>query len=442
MEKALSNGLLLRSLSAGYDQDRAGLKDLYKRVFGDELGEWNVPDDDDLWVDSLLSGSHPTITDDDVWVVVDPAKDDLTVSTVLLIPQLWRYEAVELPVGRPELVATHPDYRRRGLVRELMQVAHARSEALGHVVQGITGIDHYYRRFGYTMAVDLDRYATTPMTAVPKLKDGQQARYTLRLATEADYPQLCAWDDYVAPQFALSTVYTPALWAHHLGTPGTALQVIVDDRGKDVGFVALRLHDRSQRLRCQAYVVGDQSSYLATYDDVLRGLKAYAEANSKADGGANAIEFDSGLPPTLHTLIEHTEPSQIKQDRYAWYMRAASPARLIETIKPVLEARLQGSGAHRYTGAIKINFHDLTGLRIQFDEGRITGVESIDLTEPKDWFRCDAAFPYHTFLNLVFGHRTYREIKHIMIEAWATGKAEVLLNTLFPVKPSHILAVS
>ena len=173
MEKSLPDGLRLRSLSAGYERDRERLKGLYHLVFRDELDDWDVPDDD-MWVDSLLSGSHPTITDDDVWVVVDPAKDDMVVSSVLLIPQVWRYDTVEIGVGRPEVVLTHPDYRQRGLVRELMTVTHERSEALGHVIQGITGIGHYYRRFGYAMAVDLDSFASLPMTAVPQAERGRE----------------------------------------------------------------------------------------------------------------------------------------------------------------------------------------------------------------------------------------------------------------------------
>ena len=55
--------------------------------------------------------------------------------------------------GLPELVGTHPDYRRRGLVREQFEVLHRWSEERGHLMQAIGGIPYYYRRFGYEMAV-------------------------------------------------------------------------------------------------------------------------------------------------------------------------------------------------------------------------------------------------------------------------------------------------
>ena len=63
------------------------------------------------------------------------------------------YEGVEFDAGLPELVGTHPDYRRRGLVREQFEVLHRWSKERGHLMQAIAGIPYYYRRFGYEMAV-------------------------------------------------------------------------------------------------------------------------------------------------------------------------------------------------------------------------------------------------------------------------------------------------
>src|SRR5688572_937675 len=40
---------------------------------------------------------------------------------------------VELPGGRPEFVATHPDYTRRGLIRAQMDALHAESDRRGHL---------------------------------------------------------------------------------------------------------------------------------------------------------------------------------------------------------------------------------------------------------------------------------------------------------------------
>ena len=138
MLKQLKDGLILRSLSEGYASDREQLPDFYASI--NTAGESDhVQDGIRHWTRDLMSG-HPTTTPEDIFVAVDPTKDDMLVSATLLIPQTWRYENIDIAVGRPELVATHADYRSRGLVRVLFDAIHERSAALGHQMQAITGI--------------------------------------------------------------------------------------------------------------------------------------------------------------------------------------------------------------------------------------------------------------------------------------------------------------
>src|SRR5512136_687013 len=103
-----------------------------------------------------------------------------------LIPQTWTYAGISFEVGRPEAVGTDPDYRRRGLVRMQFEVLHAKSEAMGHLVQGITGIPWYYRQFGYEYAIDLDVGRLTHWANVPTLQEGEAEPYCLRPMTMDD----------------------------------------------------------------------------------------------------------------------------------------------------------------------------------------------------------------------------------------------------------------
>src|SRR5215475_7978291 len=115
MLKQLANGLILRTLSENIATDRERLPDFYASI--NTAGEpEHVQEGLRHWTRFLMDG-HPTVTPDDMFVILDPSKDDMLVSATLLIPQTWRYENISIPVGRPELVATHPDYRNRGLVR-------------------------------------------------------------------------------------------------------------------------------------------------------------------------------------------------------------------------------------------------------------------------------------------------------------------------------------
>jgi hypothetical protein len=100
----------------------------------------------------LMKGDHPTC-DASHFTVIEDTKTGSIVSSTCLIPQKFSYEGSEFDAGLPELVGTHPDYRRRGLVGEQFEVLHRWSAERGHLMQAIGGIPYYYRRFGYEMAV-------------------------------------------------------------------------------------------------------------------------------------------------------------------------------------------------------------------------------------------------------------------------------------------------
>ncbi len=437
MKQHLENGLILRSLSEGHASDRERLPDLYASINTAGESEY-VKEGMRHWTRDLMN-VHPTTTADDIFVVVDPAQDDMLVSATLLIPQTWRYEGIEIAVGRPELVATHPDYRSQGLVRKLFDAVHARSAALGHQLQVITGIGHFYRKFGYTMAVDLGFHAAFQLSALPDLKPEYSPTFTLRGATADDIPAISGWSEHFSRERLLTERYSPAelnyeiTGRHARYYPHTDYQVIVDGAGHGVGYLTLLSSlDEPYRVRCVAYVVGTETSYLATFDDVMQGIKAWALAQY---GYCPAmLAFGMGIHETLDQLITESPGGLVKQHLdYAWYLRVPDTIGFLKHITPVMERRLHGSGAHRYTGELRIGFYDLTGIRLTFEAGRVTSIESIS---GKDDY--DIQFPWHMFWNVVFGHRTASELYDVLAEVFSNAKATVLLNILFPKKTSWV----
>ena len=91
------------------------------------------------WTSDLLSGSHPTFSVDDFTIIEDTTTGKI-VSSMNLISQTWSYAGVPIKVGRPELVATDPAYRNRGLVKIQFDAIHEWSRQRGELLQGITGI--------------------------------------------------------------------------------------------------------------------------------------------------------------------------------------------------------------------------------------------------------------------------------------------------------------
>jgi GNAT superfamily N-acetyltransferase len=440
MQKTLRDGLVLRSLSEHPERER--LSRFYVDVYADD-GEAHAKSMA-AWAADLTSGKHPTVSDDDVWMVIDPTRDNEIVSALILIPQVWRYEDVTFNVGRPELIGTKLEYRRRGLVRALMDAAHERAAAIGCNVTGITGIPFFYRQFGYTMAVDLGGQAYISVNAVPALPAGKSSTYTLRPAAEHEIDDMLAWDEWAARDVLLSVVRDANirrydLFGIHPESSFSLDQHLIVTRGDiGVGYLVMRHSRTDPVLEVYRWVIGPESSYLDTYEDVLRGLRQYIEDSKPPDQRPTMIGFDSVLHTTLLTLFERTLSASVYEGDYAWYLRAASYAQLMRDIAPVLERRLEASGAHRFTGEMVIDKADFTGLRMIFSSGRLAEAADISM----DGRESDVSFPMHSFLSLVFGHRDYRQLHHAMPDCFATGKAEALFNILFPRKRSALYPVS
>jgi GNAT superfamily N-acetyltransferase len=437
MQKNLNDHLILRSLSEGFQTDKDNLPQFYMNVFKEEDEDYELIGE---WVKELISGHHQTVTADDTWVVVDSSKQDMIVSALFLIPQTWRYEDIELPVGRVEIVATHVDYRRRGLIRELIAVAHERSQSLGHIMQGITGIEHYYRRFGYAMAIDLGSGAQLPITSIPKLKADETTRFTLRPATNDDLPNIEKWDAYDRRDGGLSVIRD---WHYEINQrfPNTPIKlqvyIIESIDGEDVGFVAVHMDQFYRAIGVSRYIIGTRSSYYDTFDDVLRGIKAHADkfyATLPDDKYPIKLRFDNAVSPSVYALISTTDNGLIRDLVYSWYIRVDDMPAFIKHITPVLESRLAGSSMNRFSGTFKVSFHKLHGICMTFKDGKITDVTTTELTQ----YEGDTALPYDTFLNIVFGHRTRKELTYILPEVYANRKADLLFEALFPKVRSRI----
>ena len=439
MRKDLSNNLILRSLSEGHAADQQNLPEFYERVFKED-------GDDEAhlvkgWTRNLMQG-HPTVTLDDMWVVVDAAKDDAIVSALLLIPQTWQYEDVPIGVGRVEIVATDKEYRRRGLVRDLFGVVHERSAERGHLMQGITGIPYFYRQFGYTMAVDLGVRSVLgvgPYDPQEAEKKPHLKAFSLRPATEADIPDMIAFDAYQAQQALLHVPRDEALFRYELS--GMAhesvvkqdFRVIVRD-DKTVGYIALDPAIDNEGLYVGCYVVGPDSSVLETFSPVVHNLQKMAtEAHS--DKLLRRISFDVSVPQAVDELVG-SRPTGGSRDAYAWYVRVPDLPAFMQRIAPVLERRLRGSGAHRYTGEVKVDFYRREGLVMQFEQGCLKDAQIGPVKE------ADAAFPYDLFLNVLFGHHSPQQLRTLFPDAWTSASGGVLLNSLFPQKRSSLVPIA
>jgi predicted N-acetyltransferase YhbS len=434
LPRDLGEGLVLRAATPA---DAEPLAQFNGRVHGRDHFDEPIA----TYTRDFMRESHPTIGPSNVLIVEDTRAGKI-VSSTILIPQTWTYAGIPFGVGRPEMVGTDPEYRRRGLVRAQFDAQHAMSAAMGHLVQGVTGIPWYYRQFGYEYALDLGGGRITYFSNVPMQKEGESEPYRLRALALDDLP-------FVAPLYdrecARSLVACPRpewLWRHLLTGNSPAsfehrpFQIIETTDGRAVGYVA-----PSQELWDTMYVITELAvvegqSLRAVMPTLLRALKAMGEAEAaQQKKTVNALVFSFGREHPAFT----TAPDLLPKERlpYGWYIRVADVPAFLRHIAPALTARLARSPLTGHSGELKIGEYR-GGLRLVFENGRIATAEP---WLPTDKDRGDAAFPPLVFLQLLFGRKSLAELRAAYPDVWAKDDAAALLDALFPKMYSCVVPV-
>ncbi len=434
----LGDGLILRCASS---EDVDAVAEINSRMHSDD-----GPDKPDLriaaWTRDLLAKPHPTLSPGDFTVVEESATGRI-VSTLCLIPQTWMYEGIEFGVGRPELVCTLPEFRRRGLVRVQMEQVHQWSAERGHLAQVITGVPNYYRQFGYDMALNIGgrRYGFEPQ--VPALKDDQAGSFMIRPAEEKDIDFVLQLYTESQKRYAISCKRTPGNFRYEINGQSSdninrfALMVIENEKGERVGYV---LHT-SILWGGGVYAIGYELvkgvSWLDVSPSVVRYLwkkgAEYAERDSQT---RTSFGFSLGEDHPVYQALDDKLPAQRKP--YSYYVRVPDVPAFLNQVKPALEKRLAESVAVGYMGELRISFYR-SGVRMVFRRGDITAIEPMQVFSGTE---TDASFPDLTFLHLLFGHRSLDELRHAFTDCyWENQTARVLLNALFPKRLSDVYPI-
>lgn len=402
------------------------------------------------YVRDTLNSKSPIIGAND-YAVVEDTRTGKLVATTNLLRQVWEYAGVPLGVGRPEIVATHPEYRNRGLIRAIFDLIHARSEAEGHLVQAITGIEYFYRQFGYEYALDLGGDRSVYLAAIPELKADETESYRLRPATPDDVPLLMMLYDRERTRMEngrpllVSTRISREYWLWIIKSmnPENAEwytpQMIENTDGVVQGYVLARRGRWGDALGIGGLAVEPNVSLLTAFPSILRGLRDLATTTLFTGTGearpVTRLSFALGSSHPVYAAIGTNRTARINPP-YAWYVRVPDLIALLRQITPVLERRLSSSMFSGYTGELLLNFYR-GGLRLGFKTGKL------ELIEP--WKRPvwgdegSAGFPPLVFLQVLFGYRSMHDLRHAFPDVWAGDDPAALLDVLFPAQPSWAL---
>jgi len=432
----LGNGLILR---------RSGPADAEKLFTFNALihGEDGPDERVGQWARDLIEIPHPTFKPNDFTIVEEHSSGKI-VSSLNLISQTWNYEGIAFQVGRPELVGTLPEFRNKGLVRTQFQEIHRWSAERGEMAQAITGIPNYYRMFGYEMCVDLGGSRSGYEANLPKLADSASEPFHLRPALESDISFLMDVSKHAAKRSLLYTPRDEAIWKPELTgrsqkNVNRLVWMIIERaaNGEAVGFLAHPWFSWGHVVAAQLYELKAGISWLEVTPTVVRWLwnlgKQVCESENKT---CTAFTFALGGSHPVYELLRDSLPGV--REPYAWYMRVPDLVGFIKHIAPVLEKRLEDSLIPGYSGELKINFFN-QGLHLVFSSGKLKTAAN---WQPNSVNKGEITFPYQTFLQVLFGHRSLDELKKSYADCdWEKDETRVLVNTLFPRKPSLVYGI-
>ncbi len=409
------------------------------------------------WVRDLITGRTPHFEPGD-FTIVEDVKENKIVSSLNLISQTWTYEGIPFGVGRPELVGTLKEYRKRGLIRTQFETIHAWSAERGEMVQTITGIPYFYRQFGYEMTLTLGGERKGSIGNVPKLKDDEEEPYNVRPAAPADYDFIKEVYAYGAQRWPVQCVRDDAMWQFEFEGRAEYVRaifsIIETPGGERAGYIAHGPHNWGNTMGMNFFELKEGISWGAVVPCVLRYLvrfgkeavkrdtvKARAEYEASTDEDKKEPEekelhnlsFNFGAEHPAYAIVDHILPA--KPPTYAWYVRVPDILSFVRHIAPALERRLAESDLAGHTGELKITrYRD--AFKMVFEKGKIKAVEPYT---PEETFDADVMFPELTFLHVLFGFRTLDELHKVLIDCYAENlSARPLLNALFPKKPSDV----
>lgn len=431
--RELGDGLILRRSTP---EDAESLAEFNRAIHSDNEQDGQCLAD---WTRDLLT-AHPTFRADDFTVIEEVATRRI-VSTMNLISQIWSYEGIQFGVGRPELVGTLPEFRNRGLVRLQFEEIHKWSAARGEIVQAITGIPFYYRQFGYEMALDLDgrRFGYEPQ--LPRLKEGETEPYMIRPAQEGDLPFIEELYGQTKERSMIACERTPELFRYELTAHKNHcwLNCIIDDgAGEPVGFFRHPAYNHHGSMVAGRYELKPGVSWLEVTPSVVRFLWSKGQEYAKRDGGeCTSFGFVLGADHPAYEVLG--DRLSTIHPPYAWYLRIPDLPGFLNHITPVLEKRLAESIAANHSREIRISLYR-TGLRLRIEYGKITAIDS---WKPSTEDEGDAAFPGLTFLQLLFGYRSFQELKYAFADCGCNSEeVRLLLNILFPKKLSNVYPIA
>jgi GNAT superfamily N-acetyltransferase len=347
------------------------------------------------------------------YYIVEDTDAGRIAATSCLIPWEISFDGVNLRAAMLEMVLSHPDYRRQGLIRKLIGHFHEESAAGNYDLNIITGIPYYYRQFGYTYCLDL--YGEVTLDASEDYVPKANTEYSFRQACVSDIPTLMRfYNGYLNGQQVYAARSRP-LWQYMMEAAGFDVRVLQSaSAGTIVGYIIA--YRGNNRLTVMESFMPQEAAEAVL--GMLRG---------EAPGGISIGWPEDGAMAQAAIALGGRSHSDSQ-----WLVQLRDAAALLQKLAPVFERRLSASTFAGYSGILIVNFYR-NAIRMIFRDGKLLSSENagfIDSSMGADGG--DLCIPPDAFVRLLFGWRTLEQLSDAWPDIVIKKGSRPLIDVLFP----------
>ena len=335
---------------------------------------------------------------------------------VHLIPLQTRIHGKVIKTGGISSVATWPEYRRKGAVRQLLIHAISEMKKEGYLVSYLAPFSvPFYRKFGWEMTINEMQF-TIPMDRVPKFKD--ITGYVRRMKTGEESILKEVYQEYTK-QYTGMLVRDDHWWKHKIFSKEQLNTVIsYDDKGNADGYIRYKVKDSKM----------DIDEWVAiTPDSKKRLLQFIANHDSMAKEVHLTLPDDDLLPLFM-------EEPRAKQEQEPYFMTRIVDVEAFLKVYPFL---MQEDRKETYIIKVKDDvFEENSGFyQIHFQNG----AHYVEKTEDTSGQNLAASLTIQQLAMILLGKQTMEQLYQQAFISGDLGNI-VKLDSYIPKKQHPYLA--
>lgn len=358
--------------------------------------------------------NHPEMNKQEYFMV---KHGEEPVAGLVLIPQKWNIEGVELKVAEMGCVGTVPEHRRKGIQRILNNKFDEYARKNGYDMCVLAGIPYFYRQFGYQYAVELDYSTEIDVKKLPSSRD-----YTQREFIDEDIGDAQKLLEATQSRYLVMSIRTPTIWSmqQETGTYGAepfkATSIL--DGDKLIAYYRWWAEEKTLAIRELALRDEEDAEWVAAV------IREHAEKQ-----GLDKIKTKLSHEDYFSKYLI-AQGATINKP-YGWQVKLLDPQDFLWKMRPLFEKRLAESEYKGLTKTLPLNFWKYA-LSLEFIDGKLVSVEKISETG-----RVLGLNPYAS-IQLFLGYRSREDLEYAYPDFYVRGGNAELIDVLFPRRPGYI----